>query len=217
MRFEMDRTRLTVIVAASLVLVVSIVGLIGIGNADTNETSSQTTAAATITSLTGDPIEISVPTTDVADGGATSATTVPSATQPASPIVTAARSDATADTATLATSSPTVAGEKRGCAEGLVLVGSNGTEPICQQPGAGCPDGYGVIGGVNGALLCKGPAGDVLRIQPDGTVTIDTSVPFNGPVCIRSNAEGVVVELTVAISEQECLDRGGVYHPDGLG
>jgi hypothetical protein len=73
-----------------------------------------------------------------------------------------------------------------------------------------------VIGGVDGVLLCKGVEGDVLRVQSDGTVTLDTSVPFNGPVCQKTDAEGNVLELTLAIDEPTCLARGGQYLPEGV-
>ena len=102
--------------------------------------------------------------------------------------------------------------DKRGCPEGLILVGSNGSEPICQEPGAGCPDGYTIIGSESGTLICRGDeVGDRLRVAPDGSVTIDTSAPFPGPMCLVTDSEGDVVELTPAVSEEACADRGGEY------
>lgn len=123
--------------------------------------------------------------------------------------------DSTDTTATF-TSSPPPAEDKVGCPEGLILVGSNGEEPICSTPGSGCPDGYGLIGGVDGAALCQGDDGSILRVYPDGTITPDTSVPFNGPVCRRLDDAGNLVELGLATSQADCESRGGEYLPDGL-
>jgi len=222
MIFEMGKSRFAVIAGATAVLVASIVGFFVFGDAGAEQTAPATTAAASITVVDGDTADISVPRTELTseiDPAATapqqqgSAATQASAAEAANS--TAAPLESTESSVTL-TSSPTVEGEKVGCAEGLVLVGSNGTEPICQPPGQGCPEGYGVIGGVDNALLCKGPAGDVLRVQADGSVTVDTSVPFNGPVCQVSDANGNVVELTLAADEETCTGRGGEYFPDGL-
>lgn len=222
MSIEMGKSRLAVIGGASVVLVASIVGFFVFGDAGAEQTASSTTAAASITIVDGDTAEISVPTTvlsseiaaDTATQSQEATTSTVASTGEQAPSTTAP-SQSTESSVTF-TSSPTVEGEKVGCAEGLVLVGSNGTEPICQPPGQGCPEGYGVIGGVDGALLCKGQAGDVVRVQADGSVTVDTSVPFNGPICQVSDTEGNVVELTLAVDEETCTDRGGEYFPDGL-
>jgi hypothetical protein len=130
--------------------------------------------------------------------------------------VDAAGTDDSTDTTATFTSSPPPAEDKVGCPEGLILVGSNGEEPICSTPGSGCPDGYGLIGGVDGAALCQGDDGSILRVYPDGTITPDTSVPFNGPVCRRLDDAGNLVELGLATSQADCESRGGEYLPDGL-
>lgn len=125
--------------------------------------------------------------------------------------------DTVADSDTSFTSSPPPTGEKKGCPEGMVLVGSNGEEPICEEPGGGCPDPYNrLIGGVDGAALCQDDGGNVVRVYPDGTVTPDTSVPFNGPVCRRTDENGNIVELSLAVDQATCEERGGEYLPDGL-
>jgi len=222
MIFEMGKSRLAVIAGASVVLVASIIGFFVFGDAGADQTAPSTTAAASITVVDADSADISIPTT-VLNSEIRDNTTVP--TEESSTPTQASAAEATTSTSGSSestgssvtfTSSPTVEGEKVGCAEGLVLVGSNGTEPICEPPGQGCPEGYGVIGGVDGALLCKGPAGDVVRVLADGSVTIDTSVPFNGPVCQISDDNGNVVELTLAVDEDTCTSRGGEYFPDGL-
>jgi len=219
MIFEMGKSRLAVVAGASAVLVASIIGFFVLGDAGAEQTAPTSTAAASITVVDGDTADISVPGAELnseIDPAAT-VTQQQGSTATQAPAVgpTTSRLDSTESSVTL-TSSSTVQGEKVGCADGLVLVGSNGTEPICQPPGQGCPEGYGIIGGVDNALLCKGPTGDVLRVQADGSVTIDTSVPFKGPVCQISDANGNVVELTLAADEDTCTDRGGEYFPDGL-
>jgi len=220
--FEMAKSRLAVIAGATFVLIASVVGFFVLGNAGAEQSAPSTTAAASITVADGDTANISVPTTvlnnSIADNS-TEPTPTAGVTAGASETTATTASGASGTTASSATftSSPTAEGDKVGCGEGLVLVGSNGNEPICQPPGQGCPEGYGVIGGVDNALLCKGPAGDVLRVQADGSVTIDTSVPFNGPICQISDDSGNVVELTLAVDEAACTNRGGEYFPDGLG
>ncbi|MCP3938410.1 MAG: hypothetical protein GY708_23935 [Actinomycetia bacterium] len=125
-------------------------------------------------------------------------------------------SESSDTTDTSFTSSPPPTGEKKGCPEGLVLVGSNGEEPICQEPGGGCPEAHRLIGAVDGAALCQDDQGNVLRVYPDGTVTSDTSVAYNGPVCRRTDAEGNILELSLAVDQQTCEERGGEYLPNGL-
>ena len=124
--------------------------------------------------------------------------------------------DDSVDTTAVFTSSPPPSDEKVGCPEGLILVGSGGTEPICSQPGAGCPEGYRLIGGDNGAALCQDDDGSVLRVSPDGTISPDTAVPFNGPVCRRVDADGNLVGIGLATSQEECEASGGEYLPDGI-
>jgi len=231
MNLQTDRTRLVIIGGAALVLVASVIGFMSAGGDDTTSTSPGDTnaASATTAASSGEGADVELPvtgeaadTTEGATGSTNAAVTseaTPGATTASTGAATPSTEAAAATTASSITfsSSPAVSeGEKRGCAEGLILVGSNGTEPICQAPGAGCPDNYSVIGGVDGALLCKGIEGDVLRVQPDGTVTLDTSVPFNGPVCQKSDANGNILELTLAVSESDCLARGGEYFPNGL-
>ena len=231
MNLQTDRTRLAIIGGAILVLIASIIGFMTAGGDDTTSTTPGASDSATITTAAanGDGSDVELPVTGAATAStdaATASTNATASTEGAAGDTTAATESATASTdataettassITFSSSPPVSEGEKRGCAEGLILVGSNGTEPICQAPGAGCPDNYSVIGGVDGALLCKGIEGDVLRVQPDGSVTLDTSVPFNGPVCQKTDADGNILELTLAASEQDCLDRGGEYFPNGI-
>ena len=124
--------------------------------------------------------------------------------------------DETTTTTAVFTSSPPASEDKVGCPEGTVLVGSNGEEPICSEPASGCPEGYRLIGGDNGQALCQDDEGNILRVSVDGTITPDTSVPFNGPVCRRLDADGNLVGIGLATSQQECEASGGEYLPDGL-
>lgn len=228
---EMDRTRLAIVIGAVVVVAASIVGFMaGGGDADTTETDAAAASTTAAPDGSGDGVDdVDLPVTgDRATGPTTSSSGTASTTAASGPATTAGgtattaagstptSADSTATTITFSSSPPATEGEKRGCPEGLVLVGSNGTEPICQTPGAGCPDSYAVIGGVDGALLCKGEAGDVLRIHPDGTVTIDEAIGFDGPVCQRTDSQGRVIELTLAVDEADCTARGGQFFPDGL-
>lgn len=233
MNLKPNSARTAVVIAAAVVLAASIAGFFAFGGGDSVSTASQNTGSELVTETTAPDAasdesadEVAIPsnepvvdqTTD-ADGSTEGTQALANTSTTAAGGSTTTLADTAAETTTTITftsSPPVQEGEKRGCPEGLILVGSNGTEPICQQPGAGCPDGYGVIGGVDGSLLCKGAAGDVLRVAPDGTVTIDTSVPFDGPVCQITDSDGKVLELTLAQDEAECLARGGEYFPNGI-
>ncbi len=231
MNVEMDRTRLAIIIGAVVVLMASIVGFLAVGGDDSPTTTSGEAGATATTGAEGETSadgDIQLPVVDpvtgdtvtVTSGGSGSVATTRGTTQSsgsAAGSATTVTSSGTPTTITFSSSPPVTEGERRGCPDGLILVGSNGTEPICQQAGAGCPDTYAVIGGVDGALLCKGPDGDVLRVQPDGTVTIDNAIGLDGPVCQRTDSQGRVIELTLAVDEADCVERGGEFFPDGIG
>ncbi len=205
---------------AALALVGALVFVAGACSGSDGELSAPTTLVTVDNGVTtaddANPDDVSVDTIATSDDDADAVVTSQAETGSAdSSDEVDAAGDTTATTGTF-TSSPPPAEDKVGCPEGLILVGSNGEEPICSTPGSGCPDGYGLIGGVDGAALCQGDDGSILRVYPDGTVTPDTSVPFNGPVCRRLDDAGNLVELGLATSQTDCESRGGEYLPDGL-
>jgi len=218
MSSQSDRTRLAIIGGATLALIASIIGFMTAGGDETTDATPGQSDSAAVTTVVANAEggDVELPVTGEATGSSEATSEGSSGTTEATANSTDDSAATTASSITFSSSPAVSEGDKRGCEEGLILVGSNGTEPICQAPGAGCPDNYGVIGGVDGALLCKGPEGDVLRIQPDGTVTVDSSISFNGPVCQKSDANGNVLELTLAVSEEDCLARDGQYFPNGL-
>ncbi|NOX29671.1 MAG: hypothetical protein GXP35_06445 [Actinobacteria bacterium] len=196
----------------------------GCASSDGPDLTSPTTLVVEGSTETGDGesgagTDIDVPTTATASGS-DSSDGAPATTEPGSDTSDADASDSTdpdqSETVATFTSSPPNDGEKVGCPDGLILVGSNGEEPICSSPGQGCPDNYILIGGEDGAALCQNDEGLILRVYPDGTITPDTSVPFNGPVCRRLDENGLLVEFGLAASQEDCESRGGESLPDGL-
>ncbi len=214
-RARKQRGRAVVLTIVTLALLAA-----GCASSDGPDLASPTTLVVEGSTETGDGdsgagTDIEVPTTTTADGSDSSAALA--TTESGSDTLGADTTgpDQT-DTSSTFTSSPPNDGEKIGCPDGLILVGSNGEEPICSAPGQGCPDSYILIGGEDGAALCQNDEGLILRVYPDGTITPDTAVPFNGPVCRRLDENGLLVEFGLAASQEDCESRGGEYLPDGL-
>lgn len=203
-------------------MVVALLALAGACSGGDNELSSPTTVI--VVDDPGDQTQsdegsVELPTVDDSDSATSQASTTSEGAATSEQLGSddTSTDDTTAGSDASFTSSPPPTGEKKGCPEGMVLVGSNGEEPICEQPGSGCPDPYNrLIGGVDGAALCQDDQGNVVRVYPDGTVTPDTSVPFNGPVCRRTDADGNIVELSLGDDQATCEARGGEYLPNGL-
>ena len=206
----------------ALAMVVALLALAGACSGGDNELSSPTTVI--VVDDPGDQTQsdegsVELPTVDDSDSATSQASTTSEGAATSEQLGSddTSTDDTTAGSDASFTSSPPPTGEKKGCPEGMVLVGSNGEEPICEQPGSGCPDPYNrLIGGVDGAALCQDDQGNVVRVYPDGTVTPDTSVPFNGPVCRRTDADGNIVELSLGDDKATCEARGGEYLPNGL-